>query len=250
MQNGSGTVSSELSNLSVMTHHKCASSFINLYLNEVCNLNGLRIFSSHLGVAKPEPGYEISLLTNAVYSQIEDSRKVRVIHIIRNPLDIVLSAYYSHRLTHSVDGWPQLARQRRTLEKCSKEAGMFLTLAFLEQAEFYPLTPGPLHALRAWRFDDARISTIRMEDLVSDVNLVLGEILVEHWGETTKLPDQRSFTFERISGGRRVGEVDETSHYRSGLSGGWRDELPQAVVSYVQENFYTLMELYYPDSLE
>jgi hypothetical protein len=249
MQQSRQIASAELPNISVMTHHKCASSFVQFYLNEVCKLNGLRMFCSHLGTAAPEPGFEISLLTNAVYRQVTGSIDIRSIHVIRNPLDIVTSAYYSHRLTHSLDGWPQLAQQRRILEKSSKEAGIFITLAFLEQAEFYPSTPGPLHALRSWPLDDTPIGTIRMEDLVRDVSAVLGEILLESFGNTIKLPDRENFTFERIAG-RHAGKIDETSHYRSGLPGGWRDELPEAVVAYVRESFRPLMERYYPDALE
>ena len=171
------------------------------------------------------------------------------LHIIRNPLDIVQSAYYSHLSTHPLSGWPQLEMQRRILANCSKEDGIFLTLAFLEQHEFYPRTPGPLHALRHWRFDDPRISTIRMEDLIADVNGVLGNRVLESLGKNIRLPELEEFTFERVSGGRRVGEVDDTSHYRSGLAGKWRSELPEAAIAYCRQNFSTVLERYYPDAL-
>ena len=184
-----GEVAAPLRSLLVMTHHKCASAFVSLYLSEVCDLNGLRLFASHLGTDQPQPEYNVSLLANARYAQIKGAVAPPAIHIIRNPLDIVVSAYYSHRSTHGEDGWPQLRRQRSVLASCGKEAGFFLTLAFLEQDEFYPYTPGPLHALRGWCFDDTRIQTIRMEDLVANVNSILGKLLVEKVDNAIKLPE-------------------------------------------------------------
>jgi hypothetical protein len=132
---------------------------------------------------------------------------------------------------------------------CSKESGLFLTLAFLEQAKFFPKTPGPPHALRRWNFEDTRVRTVGMEDLLADVSSVLGQTLVNTMQATINLPDHEDFKFERITGGRRVGEIDEASHYRSGRPGGWRDELPEPIIAYVRAHFHDLLQRYYPDAL-
>jgi hypothetical protein len=189
-------------------------------------------------------------LTNVTYGRIKNEIDAPSIHIIRNPLDIISSAYNSHRFTHGLDGWPHLQQQRRILMNCNKELGMHLTLAFLERAEFYPETPGPLHALGEWRFDDTRIRTVRMEDLVTDVTSMLGGALIPTLGGTIKLPDKANFTFERITGGRHIGEVDDMSHYRSGKPGSWREDLPDSIIAYVRAHFYELLSRFYPDSLE
>jgi hypothetical protein len=235
--------------LILLTHHKCATTFVQNYLERVCAINSLRIYESYKGTALPEPLYHVSLLRNAEYDRVMRAIDAPALHIIRNPLDIVQSAYYSHLSTHPLSGWPQLEVQRRILANCSKKDGIFLTLAFLEQHEFYPRTPGPLHALRHWRFDDPRICTIRMEDLVADVNNVLGNIVLDSLGKSIRLPEPEDFTFERVSGGRRVGVVDNTSHYRRGLAGAWRSELPEGVIAYCRENFTAVLERYYPDAL-
>ncbi len=240
---------SPLHRLSVLTHHKCASTFLGLYLREFSVLNGLRMFQSHLGTARPRNEYDISFLTNALYHQIKNVIDGPIVHVVRNPLDIIVSAYYSHRSTHGLDRWPQLQSQRRILMNCSEEEGLFLTLTFLERGEFYPETPGPLHGLRSWYFDDGRIRTVRMEDLVKDIGFVFGEVLLDVFGEAINLPKPSDFTFERMSNGRRIGEIDEMSHYRSGKPGGWRDKLPKPVIAYVREHFRDFMERYYPDAL-
>lgn len=235
--------------LLIMTHHKCASTFVFHYMGKVCDLNGLLLFASHLGTAQPRPDYQVSLLTNAVYYRIKDAIRQPAIHIIRNPLDLVVSAYYSHLSTHSAEHWPQLRHQRNILQNCSKEAGFFLTLAFLEQEEFYPQTPGSLHALRAWRLDDPRVRTLRMEDLVLDVESVLGGMVMETLGDALQLPRSEDFSFERITGGRRPGEIDESSHYRSGLPDTWRRELPDPIIAYIRAHFHAFLDRYYPHAL-
>jgi hypothetical protein len=237
--------------LLVLTHHKCASSFIHFYLRRFCEINALRLYVSHLGSARPPSPlqYDVCLLTNACYARLAEYISVPAIHVIRNPLDVVVSAYYSHRATHPLDGWPELEAQRRVLQLYCKEAGFYLTLAFVERDDFYRETPGPLCALRHWRLEDATIRTIRMEDLVNDVTAVLGAPLSASFGEQIQLPGAADFTFERVSGGRSIGQIDNTSHYRSGLSGIWRRELPDSIVNYVREHFRSILERYYPDAL-
>jgi hypothetical protein len=217
----------------ILTHHQCASTFVGWYLQKVCDLTHLRVFHSHWATARPRPDFDLSLLTKVTYPEIEDATDAPAVRIIRNPLDIIVSGYYPHRSTHILDGGPHLRAQRRVLTDCSKEAGFFLTLAFLERAKFFPDTPGPLRALRTWNFEDTRVRTIRMEDLVAKVDGVLGGSLVETKRPTIELPDPEDFTCERITGGRRVGEVDEGAHYQSGRPGIWRDELPEPIVTYV-----------------
>jgi hypothetical protein len=235
--------------LAVLTHHKCASSFVGHYLEVALRLNGLCLFRSHLGTDLPSPVHHVSFLQNAVYDRLKDHLAGPAIHVVRNPLDLIVSAYYSHCSTHSTGSWPQLTRQRRALQFVDPAEGFFLTLAFLEREDFYDGTPGPLHALRTWRYDDAQIPTARMEDLVRDVGGVLGATLTEALGTRLLLPDPEEFTFQRITGGRYPGQVDETSHYRSGASGQWRSKLPQAIVAYVRAHFEPLLERFYPEAL-
>jgi hypothetical protein len=50
------------------------------------------------------------------------------------------------------------------------------------------------------------------------------------------LPDTDQFCFQRFTG-RQIGQVDETSHYRSGDPDGWLNELPSLVIDYRREEF-------------
>ena len=235
--------------LLIMTHHKCGTLFLSRYLSELASINDLQMFHSILGTAQPTREQDISFLKNAQYDRIKDSLDTPAIHIIRNPLDIVVSAYHSHLSTHNTDNWPLLREQRSILASCTKEQGLFLTLAFLECDAFFPDTPGPLHGLKHWCFDDPRIQTIRMEDLVADVTDILGGPILSSLGSTIILPKADEFTFERMSGGRRAGEVDDKSHLRSGLPDTWRMELPSAMAAYIRVHFRALLERFYPNAL-
>jgi len=235
--------------LIVLTHHKCASTFLEAFLNELCALNGLRMYASHFGDAEPQLQCDVSLLINATYGPLAGIGDVPMLHVVRNPLDTIVSAYYSHKATHSLEDWPQLQRQRQLLNGCAKDEGFRHTLAFLELAEFYPRTPGPLCAMHRWVFEDPRIETIRMEDLVQNVNGVLLPILSKVFGPGLQLPEPEHFTFEKLSGGRNAGEIDDLSHYRCGLPGRWRIELPADVVFYTRERFREHLSRYYPEAL-
>jgi hypothetical protein len=72
--------------------------------------------------------------------------------------------------------------------------------------------------------------------------------LIAHFGEQTKLPEAAGFTIKPVSGGRSAGEIDDSAHYRSGLPGSWRRELPDSIRAYICAHFCRLLECYYPES--
>ena len=233
----------------MLTHHKCATSFLKYYVEEFASANGLSLFYSHYGTAYRAPDRDLTYITNSNYAAVSQDLSVPTLHVVRNPMDLLISAYWSHYKNHSVHDWPALADQRDVLQGCSFEEGLFLTLAFLERGEFYPDTPGPLMALRSWRFDDPRIHTVRMEDMVQDVNSSVGAFLGQIFGCTTDAMDPERFTFERMSGGRKPGEVDTDSHYRAGLPDEWRTTLPPSLIAYIRAHYRDLLERYYPEAM-
>jgi Sulfotransferase domain len=231
----------------VLTHHKCASTWIWTYLSEFCALNSMKFFSTPYSDRVAETSNDINLFLNASYSFIS-SKIPGGIHIIRNPLDIVVSAYHSHKSTHPLKGWPELVAQRRILCSSDEHDGMFLTLTFLERDDFYNGAVGPLHALRHWKFGDERFCELRMEDLVRNPAKELGSVLQSQFKES-HLPNADRYTFEAVAG-RQAGEVDNSSHYRSGKADQWREALPAGIIKYVRSHYAPLLEKFYPHSLE
>lgn len=235
--------------IAFFTHHKCASSALVAFLAELSERSALGFFTSHLGSARPPAaGYDLCCLTNAQYDAVRGQRTGPALHLIRNPLSVVLSAYHSHRTSHSVDGWPLLAAQRARLLAADRETGMLLTAQFCNSGEFYPGTPGPLHAMRHWNYDDRAIATHRIEDgldrLTDFLRAALGPA-----GDALVWPDQADFAFEKLAG-RRAGETDDAAHYRAGDAEAWKAELPVQVVRYVVDECRDILARFYPESLE
>jgi len=232
-----------------LTHHKCASTLLHAWVSEMCRLNGLSCFASHRSDQGPAPGYDVSLLTNAVFAKIAGGlRGGPAVHVIRNPLSIAVSAYHSHLATHDDAGWPELVAQRAILREVGQAEGMMCTIAFCEDPAFYAAMPGPLGQLASWDFDDPRIATVRMEDFGDDPAAVLRPALGEP-GRSLAMPDPGAFAFSALSGGRKPGEIDATSHYRSGDPDAWRRELPIAARDRLRTRYRALIERFYPEAM-
>jgi len=171
----------------------------------------------------------------------------RPFHVIRNPMGMLLSAYYSHLTSHPLDGWAALAAQRGVLRDHDAQTGILLTLGFLESVHFSTNTPGPLRALQSWDYDDQRMRTLRMEDVTSTPHILFG-CLREAAGAVLALPDAALFSFERLTG-RRQGEVEASSHFRSGDGEEWRTGLPAAAIGYIRAHYRPLLARFYPEAL-
>jgi hypothetical protein len=235
-----------MSRLQFFTHHKCASKWLERYLKEVAFINGYSYSSTHYSSIHLPASDHITAYVNASYAMAVGLGGGGI-HIIRNPLDILVSAYHSHLTTHSVLDWPELARQRSILQKSDEVSGYFLTLAFIERDDFFNGAVGPLHAYRHWDFSDSAFQTLRMEDVVKDLDGALGAAIRSRLFHC-RLPVGQQHSFEAIAG-RPYGTTDEASHYRSGQPDQWRDALPTPVVRYVQTHYRELLEAFYPESL-
>jgi hypothetical protein len=233
--------------VSFFSHHKCATRWLLTYLEKTANLNGLTFFHTDFVDEPCSESAQIALFGNAGYAHVS-ARHYRGVHVIRNPLSVVVSSYYSHLQTHPLlDSWPELTIQREILRSVSKTEGMFLTLAFVERADIAKRAIGPLLSLRQWDYDDSNYQTLRMEDLVSNPSELIAPFL-SRFGQF-RLPSDEEMTFSQFSSGRDPGEIDNNSHYRSGSKDDWREELPPAIVRYIRLRFSDLLERYYPESL-
>lgn len=234
--------------LCFLTHHKCASSALYDYVVDLARLNGMTLFGSHIGATSLRADYDICFLANAEYHHVRGKVGGACLHLVRNPLNIVQSAYYSHKITHPLDGWPELASQRARLLSMSVEEGMLSTARFCNQAEVLTATAGPLYALNHWNFDDPAIATVRVEDYFDRFTDAL-RAQFPALAPDLAWPDQAAFAFTEYSAGRAPGTVDDHSHYRSGRRDAWKDELPPAVIDYVRSECGELLERYYPECL-
>ena len=110
---------------------------------------------------------------------------------------------------------------RTFLQAAPLEDGLISTIDRAERRGVYD-------AFRSWSdaaSEDLNIKLIRYEDLTGGAGSGLIEDLMAHCDvaidpqELRELLDRCSF--DRLSGGRRRGQADRSSHYRRGVSGDW-----------------------------
>ncbi len=237
------------------THHKCATIWLVNILSRYCSNHQLGFFTTHFSYLLPDPNVDYSILvyTNSEYAFCKSRLEINIAnhnqtatHIIRNPLDLIVSAYYSHLYSHPLDGWSQLAQQREILRRINKKAGLRATWYFLERSDFDDCAVGPLFSLLHWNFDDGTFKTLRMEDLVINAYDLLQKETHNFFRDDLAgiVTESR---FEKLSGGRPTGIVDKKHHYRSGRPNQWMDELDLSLAHAVYDKYKSLIDAYYPE---
>jgi hypothetical protein len=242
--------------LAFFGHHKCATTWIAGLAERVCRdlaLTCVRAHNENLlreRVLEASPRPDFVAYTNADPRCLPALGPYRAFHVIRDPRDIVVSAYFSHRYSHPADAWPELAAHRKRLEAVSKEEGLLLEIEF---------RAGEFEHLAGWDFGQPDVLELTMESLIAApydtmaaafahldlvdeshssrpraallARRVLGR---RHLGPLAGLvrPPRRlpveallwhlyDTRFSRKTGGRVQGEEDVTSHFRKGVAGDW-----------------------------
>jgi len=133
-------------------HHKCASTWIDNILKEVAQEHGYRYrgivdhetptghgpltdyvetFSrDEMGTRIRRAGIDFVGALTADWSQVEGLPPFRGVHVIRDPRDIIVSGYFSHKNSHPVDHLPHMAAHRERLRSVSKDEGLLLEMEY------------------------------------------------------------------------------------------------------------------------
>lgn len=208
-------------------HHKCGSSWVSGIVREIAELAKLHVgevsnpymFESDLGQYCNHRNIECLAYTNANYRYVCDLEFASAIHVIRDPRDMCVSAYFSHLHSHTTNGWPELLEHRQRLRQLSLEEGLIADMAFNRQF---------LNDVGSWDYRDSRILEFKYEDIIEDQARGLVSAALAHFNIATLVSSDlvesviESRMFRRRSGGRERGDEDLRSHYRRGMAGDWR----------------------------
>jgi hypothetical protein len=202
-------------------------------------------------------GVEFLAYTNA---EIEEARALpphRGFHVVRDPRDVLVSGYFSHKNSHPTDGWPELEEHREALQSLSKEEGLLREIEFSRPF---------LIAMRDWDYNQERILEVKMEHLTQDPDTQFRRVfqhlgIYETEGTGSLLQKGRQYgnrlaykihhelplslpqritseevvhpgvlnaildghRFEKLTDGRSKGETDPESHLRKGEPGDWKN---------------------------
>jgi hypothetical protein len=260
-------------------HHKCATGWITENIREMVFHLGLNHHIVHLpdhyaaygsldGLVDATSA-DVLFYTNAAMEQARTLRPHRGFHVVRDPRDVLVSAYFSHLHSHPTDEWSALENHRRRLRAASKEEGLFFELEF----------SGPqFESMGSWDYGQEHVLEMKMETLTADplsgftkvaqffgwlppdektglqgaldvLQLRLNRL--NHRGRRfmpgslpifpvpkrrmATLPESElarivdSKSFRRLSGGRAKGQENVKNHYRKGVPGDWTNHFTEAL---------------------
>jgi hypothetical protein len=273
--------------LAYFGHHKCASTLMLKVINEVCNYIGIKHahyhspkmwgYKSHFSLDKVVDQNKLRFVSYTGVDQnfIGDLDRFRAIHIIRDPRDIAISSYFSHRNSHVTDGWPELKEFRKDLERLPKDKGILENLKFTAELPVDGWTTNLFDTMKQWNYNAKNVMEVRFEELIRDpyqnflemfVFLGLVEFsepyasswlrysvrkwLPRHIIQLQPLTSISAWIllliiyrnrFAKLAGGRKKGEEDDNSHYRKGTPGEWRNHFNEQHKTYFKEHYNDLL---------
>lgn len=276
------------------SHHKTASTWGRIILGDAVHALGLTqapIMSPPHWAGYDSPGDmvrhvkpDIIVVTDPTAKLMADLPPVTGFHVIRDPRDILVSSYFSHRNSHPTKfwdvEWKELVPHRERLLELDHDAGL------MEEIEF---SGWMIDTLASWDYNQPGMLEIKMEEFTADPLIWWTRIFTQmdmlatddeaetaafvraKWNLATRIKAPKSvatirrltgfgriplkrlpqayvpwtlarFSFENLSGGRHVGQVDEGSHYRKGVPGDWRNHLNTDHLAAFRDRFGDLVE--------
>lgn len=263
-------------------HHRSASSWTNDILQAIAVALGWQhhvvhnaaMFNHDLRQFCAHEQPDLLTFSNAKWTYLVDLPPCMGLHLVRDPRDILVSSYFSHRNSHPTDQWPELLVHRAELRRVPEAEGLFLELGN-RQEEF--------EDMMTWRYDAPFIYELKMELLTQQPAYYFTKIF-SFWdrfqpathitleraqvacNRTLWRIEQRKFmkyklprwraeslwpwlqqevlaanTFHLKSGGREIGQMNPNHHYRVGIAGSWRSYFTPELTRVFKKNHNDLL---------
>lgn len=272
--------------LAHFNHHKCGSTWIMRVVNQVCQYLGFKhahfhspkMFGHDFLKTVGDMNLDFVSYTSADIKYVEDVARFRGFHLIRDPRDIVVSAYFSHRYSHSTEYWPELSEFRKELERLPKDHGLLKNMEFTAKLRIDGCDVNLFDSMMHWNYALPNVMEVKFEDLVANPYKVFIQIfdflgIVEDTSFTRnsifrycmwkmlqkavrKSPLRwKSYTipewvllcivnnneFSRLARGRQEGQENMKSHFRKGVPGDWRNHFNPEHKKFFKENYNGLL---------
>jgi hypothetical protein len=181
------------------SHHKVATGWTTQLLSEVAYRIGLPVTLVHnhlderydqLGRLSKENPNHLFLLTNATPQLQVTLSFEQAVHVIRDPRDIIVSAYYSHKNSHAP--WDASSKAHFDLLKT-----LPLAEGICREIEF---SKARLLDMQNWNYADKRVAELRYEALAENPR----EFALATCEKLGLLAQQESFTQAMIQRCNRI----------------------------------------------
>lgn len=261
-------------------HHKGATDWFNSILRQLCQELQLNfavvhypeMFQGDLRKFVAENKVDFLSYDNADYTYVRRLDDYRGFHIVRDPRDICVSAYFSHLHSHGTKRsyWIE---QRATLQSMSKAEGLLYEMTCREQQ---------FQEMQTWDYQQPNVLELRMEEVTQNPYKHLVQILsfldlVDTSGSSVKkrfqyclysglrrlevrsngnlllpiapsrLPVERLLgivwenDFAKKARKRNPGEENVRSHYRKGIAGDWKNHFEAVHLDYFHRHYNALL---------
>ena len=253
--------------------HKASSTWLINILNDVSkymcynhkHYHSRKIFNHNINKEVIEKRLDFLSFTNADFETVKTiNTPYKGFHVIRDIRDIIVSSYFSHKNTHSDFMWPEINEYRKELINLNKEEGIIATMSHLDCMYIDKEPVRIFDCLRNWDYENENILEIKFEDITKYPYTIVPEIfnfldLLED-NDLLKLLISRfkhkfsnskndkiqlntllyfiyKHDFYFKSKGRKKGITNDSSHYRKGESGDWRNHLTDKHVKLIKEKY-------------
>ena len=168
------------------------------------------------------------------FQHLPKPREYRAFFVPRDPRDVIVSWYFSVKVSHKAMGL--IAEVREKLQSMSEEEGLQHVIDFVESR-------GLFAALRSWQKGvaaDSRLQIYPYEQLTGDNQFATWKRLLAHCD--IQMPNEvltevlKDYAFSTLAKGRERGAEDVKSHLRKGIHGDWKNHFTPAV----EKTFYAV----------
>lgn len=239
-------------NIVVATHHKTGTVWMDGVFKPIAEDLGARYVNLHAGRGHPgalDRGPFILFSSNSDFSacgSLLDREDVRVLHLIRDPRDVVISAMHYHRasreswLHEPIPGYDDLTYQQALQQLPTR----FAQYVF----EMENSSASTLRDMVSWDYGRTNCFETRYEDLRQDTQLRTWQRVMTFLGFDAReqaIGSQRFWHNSLFGGLSRLGN----RHVRSGAVAQWRREFtPELADAFLERFPRTLLSLGYETS--
>jgi len=222
-------------------HHKCASQYLRAQLSAAGqHAKRLTMIPALNSMGKPPNQEQLTYgmsqsdycmddnawpeTINMLDADVVNFRDWRAVHFVRDPRDLLVSAYFSHKHSHPTHSLPRLRAHREVLCSMPIETGM------LAEMDFY-VTENAIKSILTWP-KHPNCKTFNAISLASD--MARGELsMFKSVCAWINIPLEPDFTpppsWDKVSDGRAAGDELNTHHYRHGVNGDWKRYFTRAL---------------------
>lgn len=229
--------------LAYFGYHKCATQWINAILRDVAARSNLIFINAHTYKMIENitmNGHTLLSDTGACAVKLHLMKHYRFkgFHVIRDPRDIIISAYFSHKSTHLPGPW--LVEHRKKLNSVGFEEGLRLEIDFSSYGCHFD-------AMEAWNYSNPDIYETRFEIITinpfSEFKNIfqLMNLMPNPISEEILCDILQKYSFTNLANGREVGDEDTNSHFRKGVSGDWKNHFSENHKKYFKKKFGAML---------